>query len=125
MCDCIFSGFLDTKSLFDIFNLSDGEIEYAGMDVLLELCYSGNWLISDLIPKKIRNTFYQNLTQKLTQKLNQKSTQKIDPQNWSKTLTQKIDQKFFKFFIFWASFLHSIIWLQNFSEISNFRIFRN
>ena len=45
---------MDAKSLFDIFNLSDGEIKYAGMDVLLELCYSGNWLISDLIPKKFR-----------------------------------------------------------------------
>ena len=53
MCDCIISGFLDAKSLFDIFNLSDGKIKYAGMDVLLEFCYSGNWqlLISDLIPK--------------------------------------------------------------------------
>ena len=53
MCDCIISGFLDAKSLFDIFNLSDGKIKYAGMDVLLELCYSGNWqlLISDFIPK--------------------------------------------------------------------------
>ena len=53
MCDCIISGFLDAKSLFDIFNLSDGKIKYAGMDVLLELCYSGNchWLISDLTHK--------------------------------------------------------------------------
>ena len=33
---------MDAESLFDIFNLSDGEIKYAGMDVLLELCYSGN-----------------------------------------------------------------------------------
>ena len=42
MCYCIFSCFLDTESLFNFLNLSYGKIKYAGMDVLLELCYSGN-----------------------------------------------------------------------------------
>ena len=34
---------MDAKSLFNFLNLSDGKIKYAGMDVLLELCYTGNF----------------------------------------------------------------------------------